>query len=81
MTKGHELNIEAIYQIRVFGKLDQSWSDWFNGLNIEQQDNVTLLVGKVSDQAALLGILAKLGQLNLPLISINRWEISANFRY
>jgi hypothetical protein len=78
MTNKHDLSIEAVYAIRVLGKLDQSWSDWFNGLNIELQDNETLMVGKVPDQAALLGILAKLGQLNLPLISINRREISAN---
>ena len=60
------------YEIRVVGKLDPSWSDWFDGLMITYQNDDTVLVGPVPDQAALLGILTKIGRLNLNLISVRR---------
>ena len=62
------------YEIRIAGKLDPSWSDWFDGLMITYQNDETLLVGPVPDQAALLGILTKIGRLNLNLISVNILE-------
>ena len=61
----------TIYQIRVRGIVGPSWSDWFGGMEIEPQaDGQTLLTGPVTDQAALHGILCRLRDLNLPLISV-----------
>jgi hypothetical protein len=64
----------ASYKIRVKGTLDRSWSDWFDGITVTQQDGGTLLAGVVSDQAALHGILAKINELGLVIISIERRE-------
>jgi len=65
------------YQIKVQGRLDRKWSDWFNGLAITYQtgrdgDPVTMLTGAVVDQAALYGMLSKIRDLNLHLISVER---------
>ena len=60
-----------IYQIRLKGYLDSQWSDWFDGLVITpEEDGNTLLTGPVVDQAALFGILKKVRDLGLTLISI-----------
>jgi hypothetical protein len=63
---------EAVYQIRVKGILDECWSDWFDGLTITPQDDETLLTGPVRDQAALHGLLARVRDLGLPLLSVER---------
>ena len=65
-----------IYQIRIKGHLGQQWSDWFEGLTItlDDKDN-TLLTGSVVDQAALHGLLKKVRDLGLPLLSVERIEI------
>ena len=64
-----------IYRIRVEGRLDTNWSDWFNGLVIAPQaDDETVLAGPVADQAALHGLLAKIRDLGLPLLSVERVE-------
>ena len=61
----------AVYQIRVRGTIGRQWSAWFDDLEIVPlADGETLLTGPVVDQAALHGILAKIRDLNLPLISI-----------
>ena len=65
---------QAVYQIRVRGRLDERWSDWFNGLTVEivnESENppVTIITGAI-DQAALRGILNKVWDLNLSLISV-----------
>jgi len=62
----------AIYQIRVTGHLGSDWTDWFEGLTIMQEDNGdTLLTGSVVDQAALYGLLKKVRDIGLPLVSVN----------
>jgi hypothetical protein len=62
-----------IYQIRVKGHLGEQWADWFEGLTIRQEkDGITVIVGPIADQAALHGLLVKLRNLCLPLISVNR---------
>lgn len=66
--------MDAIYVIKVKGALNSTWSDWFDGFDISPQDGVTLLVGEVADQAALLGILGKLSDLRLPLLSVELIE-------
>ena len=61
------------YEIRVERWLDESWSDWFDGLRvIPQASGTTLLVGPVPDQAALHGLLNKVRDLGLTLISVQR---------
>jgi hypothetical protein len=63
------------YQIRVRGHLSSRWTEWFDGLTIENQPNgEALIYGPVADQAALHGLLAKVRDLNLPLISVNQIE-------
>ena len=60
-----------IYQIRVKGHLSPQWTDWFGGVAITQEDSgETLLTGPVVDQAALHGLLRKVRDLGLPLISV-----------
>jgi hypothetical protein len=60
-----------VYQIRVKGHLDSHWTNWFEGMSIIPEDNGnTLLTGQVIDQAALYGLLKKVRDLGLPLISI-----------
>ncbi len=64
-----------VYQIRIKGHLGRAWTDWFAGLTITLADNGdTLLTGPVRDQAALYGVLKKVRDLGLPLISINPLE-------
>ena len=61
------------YRFRVRGHLDDRWSDWFGGLAIHlQEDGTTLLVGPVVDQAALHGVIARIRDLGLPLLSVRR---------
>ena len=63
----------GIYEIRLKGHLDDKWADWFEGLTITQEDNgETLLRGPVVDQAALHGVLRKVRDLGLPLLSVMR---------
>ncbi len=63
-----------VYQIKVQGRLDESWSGWFNCMAIAFEGDTTTLTGAVVDQAALRGILSRLWDLNLPLISVNPVE-------
>jgi hypothetical protein len=66
------------YQIRVKGHLDKRWSDWFDGFTITYpSDEETLLRGRVVDQAALHGMLAKIRDLGLSLLSVERIEKSS----
>lgn len=63
----------AVYQFRVKAQLDGLWQDWFEGLRLTSEANGdTLLTGPVSDQAALHGLLRKVRDLRLPLLSVVR---------
>jgi hypothetical protein len=65
----------AIYQIRLKGHLDSGWADWFGGMTITLEDNgSTLLIGPVVDQSALHGLLKRVRDIGMPLISVNRAE-------
>ena len=67
-----DLNQPMIYQIRIQGQLDHKWIDWFEGLTITpENDDITLLTGTVVDQAALHGLLKKVRDLGMPLLSVN----------
>ena len=64
-----------IYQIRLKGHLGSQWTDWFEGLTITlEEDGDTLLTGPVVDQAALHGLLKKVRDLGMPLISVGPVE-------
>ena len=64
-----------MHQFRVKGHLDDQWSDWFDGFTITYpSDNETLLRGHVVDQAALHGLLAKIRDLGLFLLSVERLD-------
>jgi hypothetical protein len=64
-----------VYQIRIQGHLGCQWTDWFGGLTITlEEDGDTLLTGPVIDQAALHGLLRKVRDLGMPLLSVNRVE-------
>ncbi len=78
-TTVHEMNTKhdprhpVVYQIRLKGHLSRQWADWFGGLIITLEDNGdTLLTGPVVDQAALHGLLRRVRDLGLPLISVIR---------
>lgn len=59
------------YEIRLQGRLDERWAAWFDGMAIDlEPGGVTVLRGPVADQAALHGLLARLRDLGLPLISV-----------
>jgi hypothetical protein len=68
-----ELDQPMVYQIRVKGHLGPEWTEWFEGLTITlEDDGDTLLTGPVVDQAALHGLLRKVRDLGMPLISALR---------
>src|SRR3989304_6255553 len=64
-----------VYQIRIKGHLGHQWTDWFEGLTITlEEDGDTLLTGPVVDQAALHGLLKKVRDLGMPLVSVSPVE-------
>ncbi len=65
-------------EITVMKRIDFNWSEWFEGLTIRHTDQgETIFSGTVVDQAALYGLLAKLRNLGLPLISVNSVEVES----
>ena len=65
----------VVYQIRIKGHLGRQWTDWFEGLTITlEEDGDTLLTGPVIDQAALHGLLKKVRDLGMPLVSVSPVE-------
>lgn len=68
-------NSRQDYEIRVKGQIDSLYSEWFAGLTLTHEtDGITVLNSPISDQAALHGILAKVRDLGLPLLSVKRVE-------
>ena len=62
----------TVYQIRIKGHLGSQWAEWFDGMTVTQESNgETLLTGSVVDQAALHGLLKKLRDLGMLLLSVN----------
>jgi hypothetical protein len=79
MSNEHNSNPDpsqpVVYQIRIKSHLGSDWTDWFEGLAITREDNGdTLLTGAVVDQAALHGLLKKVRDLGMPLLSVNPVE-------
>ena len=63
----------AFYEIRVKGHLDSHWSAWFDGMAVTTEENgETILTGPIRDQPALHGLLIKIRDLGLPLLSVQR---------
>ena len=63
----------TVYEIRVAGRMPERWFDWFDGFHIQTDETgVTTLTGSIADQSALYGILAKLGDLNIKLLSVRQ---------
>ena len=68
-------NDVTIYEIKVKGVLDDRWSEWFDGMTLSSNaSDETTLSGPVADQAALHGLLAKVRDLGLPLLSVRRQD-------
>ena len=65
----------ARYEIRVASVLDDQWADWFGGLQLSNDGAQTVIVGLLPDQPALHGLLTKIGDLGLSLISVRRLEV------
>lgn len=70
-----EPDLPTVYQIRIKGHLDYPWSDWFENLTIMlEEQGETILTGPIVDQAALFGLLKKVRDMGMPLVSVNRVE-------
>jgi hypothetical protein len=73
--KNSGFNQPSKYQLRLEGQLNEQWKDWFDGISITPEDSGnTLITVIVPDQSALYGLLKKIRDLGLPLISVNRIE-------
>jgi hypothetical protein len=73
VTTARKTDIGGVYEITVQGNLDPKWSDWFDGFLISPEPGGQCrLRGPIPDQAALYGILAKISDLGLPLLSLQR---------
>jgi hypothetical protein len=65
----------ATYELRLQGHLDERWADWFEGMTVSAQaDGTTVLRGPVADQSALHGLLGRVRDLGMTLISVNSVE-------
>ena len=81
-TLDEKHNQHPCYEIRLKGHLDDRWAEWFEGLTITLEENGdTLLTGPVVDQAALHGLLKKVRDLGLPLVSVNQVQFHETHPY
>jgi hypothetical protein len=68
-----QTNEGGTYEIRLLGRLDVRWADWFDGSSLRHEaDGTTVIRGSVVDQAALHGLLARVRDMAVPLISVTR---------
>jgi len=74
MSEFDNIKDEGIYQIKIIGYIDRNWSSGFHGLKVSTSDGdqFTTLTGRIKDQAKLRGIMNKIWDLNLMVISVNR---------
>jgi hypothetical protein len=81
------LNDSGIYEIKIKGLLDAHWGQWFEGMTLQRQENVeagldcTLIIGPIPDQPALHGLLAKIRDINVTLISIRKLDSKESFSH
>ena len=71
-SKRLSLDQPAVYEIQVQGRLGDDWAIWFGTMAIAVERDITILTGSVADQSALHGILIKIRDLGLPLLSVRR---------
>lgn len=72
-TPTPDLDGAGRYEIRLAGRLDAHWTAWFDGLTVGQEtDGTTVISGGIADQSALHGLLQRVRDLGLPLVSVNR---------
>ena len=74
MTNPRKYHDVKAYRIKLKGCLDSDWSDWFEQMAISTEGGETILTGPVADQAALHGLLIRIRDLNLKLLSVERIE-------
>lgn len=65
-------DIPHMYKIRVKGRIDPQWSDWFDAFSITPVDEDSVLMGRVVDQSALHGLISKIRDLGLPLLCLQQ---------
>jgi len=81
MNRQPRLDQTAIYQFKVEGQLNPTWSEWFEELTLlHEASGNTILTGPIADQAALHGVLIKIRDLGLILISVKRLKKISNRR-
>ncbi len=71
-------DIPYTYKIRVKGRIDPQWSDWFDAFTITPIDSDSVLIGRVVDQAALHGLISKIRDLGLPLLCVQQMGDETN---
>ncbi len=70
---------DTCYQILIAGRIGERWTDWFEGMDINYNEQKgTLLTGLVADQAELQGILSTIGMLNMTLISVSQIDVKSS---
>jgi hypothetical protein len=74
MSAARQFDQPSIYQIKVKGGFDETWSDWFDALTVVQEKDETCLTGLVRDQAALHGLLARIRDLGMPLLLVKQMQ-------
>ena len=74
MTNVHKYHAPAHYRIKLKERLDHKWSDWFEQMVMTTENDQTILIGPVADQAALHGLLVRIRDLNLTLLQVERIE-------
>ena len=74
MTNPHNYQAPAHYRIKLKERIDEKWSNWFEKMVISTEGGETILTGHVADQAALHGLLVRIRDLNLTLLSVRRIE-------
>lgn len=65
---------DAVYKIKVRGKLSKEWETWFDNLEVISMGSESVIIGRVADQSALHGVLSSIRDLGLPLLSLERVE-------
>ena len=78
MNSKQSADVPSLYQIKVQGRLEARWSDWLDNFTITAEGEQTVLTGQVVDQAALRGLLNKIWDLNLTVISLDRIATNAS---
>jgi hypothetical protein len=74
--------MDGRYQFRLKGHLDESWTEWLSDMSIDQRpDGTTLVTGHIVDQAALFGLLSRLRDLGMPLLSVNNLVSDEKLRF